>query len=159
MTPNLGMNFAQLLELASDPEIRSLTGVTEEKIKQFQARADIQGQERLRLAATCARVAQTADGSALLEYLIGQSFNRYENVTELTLPMETAIQLHASADGRKQIVWDLMRLIAEGMGNDQPQGTAKWNKDSKGPAAPASPAHKAKRSKARGNRAKAKPGK
>lgn len=121
MTPNLGMNFAQLLELAADPEIRSLTGVTEEKIKQFQARADIQGQERLRLAATCARVAETADGRALLEYLIGQSFNRYENVTELTLPMETAIQLHASADGRKQIVWDLMRLIAEGMGNDKPQ--------------------------------------
>jgi hypothetical protein len=82
--------------------------------QKMQEAAKLQGERRRALAASMAALAATGDGMAMLEYLAGAYIRRFDDVTSLGLPMETAIQLHACRDGQRAVVQDLLRLVNEG---------------------------------------------
>lgn len=82
--------------------------------QKLQDAARLEGERRLALTVRLAALAATADGTALLEYLAGAYVRRFDDVTSLGLPMETAIQLHAYRDGQRAVVQDLLRLVKEG---------------------------------------------
>lgn len=106
--------FDDLLELVrADKDLKDLFGGETPMLRQLKARRELQGQARRRYAEAVMRVSRTADGKLLFEAMINMHFGRFDNVTGLGLPMETAIQLHAFSDGGKDVVWQLLKLIAE----------------------------------------------
>lgn len=99
--------------ISSDPDMQALFGGSETLAKVRDAQR-LAGDARARLAAAVAALAATPDGIALFDYLIGAYVRRFNNITALGLPMETAIQLHAERDGQRELVHDLLRLVNEG---------------------------------------------
>jgi hypothetical protein len=85
-----------------------------DRLRRAKAKQALDAEARLRLAQAVLNVFNTDDGKILFDYLVGQNFRQFMDVSALNLPMETAIQLYADANGRKALVHDLLRLVKEG---------------------------------------------
>ena len=103
---------ALLASAGSDAGIADLFGGTD-ALKKLQAQQRLQGDARSRVAKALLNIFNSPDGEILFEYLVGAYIRRFNNVTALALPMETAIQLHAERDGQRELVQDLLRMINE----------------------------------------------
>jgi hypothetical protein len=66
------------------------------------------------IAAAAAAVYRTPAGRLLLDWIAGEA-RRFENVTALGLPLETAIQIYAHKDGKRELAEQLARLVHQGM--------------------------------------------
>lgn len=112
------MNFnelsieALLASAASDTDMADLFGGSA-ALKKLRETQKLQGDARLRMAQSVLNIYNSEDGKVLFDYLIGAYIRRFNNVTGLGFPMETAIQLHAERDGQRELVHDLMRMINE----------------------------------------------
>lgn len=91
-----------------------------ERMRKAKAKQALDANARLRLAQAVLAVYNSDDGKVLFDYLVGQHFRQFMDVSALNLPMETAIQLYADANGRKALVHDLLRLVKEGQTPPQP---------------------------------------
>jgi hypothetical protein len=112
------MNFNELslealiASASGDAELENLFGGPE-TLKKMRDAQKLQGDARLRMAQSVLNIYNSEDGKVLFDYLFGAYIRRFNNVTGLGLPMETAIQLHAERDGQRELVHDLMRMINE----------------------------------------------
>jgi hypothetical protein len=106
----------------NDSDLADLFGGPE-TLKKMRDAQKLQGDARLKVAQAVLAIYNTPAGEILFEYLIGAYIRRFNNVTGLGLPMETAIQLHAERDGQRELVHDLMRMIHEARNPAQPATT------------------------------------
>lgn len=112
------MSFDQLaLEavingMGNDDSMADLFGGPE-VLKKIRQQGQQQGEARLRVSQAVLDVYNSPAGKILFDYLIGAYIRRFNNITALGLPMETAIQLHAERDGQRELVHDLMSMIHE----------------------------------------------
>ena len=105
------MALESLIKGASeDPALADLFG-GQDRLKDLRKKQDLQGEARLKLAQAVLNVFNSPDGREMFEFLVGSTFRRFENITALGLPMETAMQLHAERDGRMALVNELMSLV------------------------------------------------
>jgi hypothetical protein len=93
-----------------DPALADLFG-GQDRLKTLRHKQQLQGDAELRVAQAILNVFMSEDGKVLFDYLAASTFRRFENITALGLPSETAIQLHAERDGRMGLVSDLFRMI------------------------------------------------
>lgn len=107
------MSLQALVEGAGhDPAVQELFGGPEQ-LRKLQERRKIEGDARLRLAQAILNVFDSPDGQVLFEYLARSYLTRFDDVTALGLPMETAIQIYAGRNAEQQLVKDLFRMIKE----------------------------------------------
>lgn len=83
-------------------------------LKEQREREALQDAARRALAAGVAALSKTPDGKRMFDYLIANYVLKFENVTALALRSDQALQLHASRDGQRELVQDLLRLVNEG---------------------------------------------
>lgn len=104
-----------LASVQKDPDISALfaDGGVQDRIRKLRQQQQLAGEKRRRVAAAVLNIFNSPDGAVLFDYLVGAYIRRFNNVTALGLPMETAIQFHAERDGQRELVQDLMRMINE----------------------------------------------
>ncbi|MEY4706315.1 MAG: hypothetical protein RJB58_38, partial [Pseudomonadota bacterium] len=107
-----GLGFEDIIA-GLDPDVQEMFGQLP-ALKNMRDAQKLQDEARRAVAVSMAAIAATPDGERVLDYLVGAYIRRFNNVTALCLPMETAIQLHAERDGGRELVNELLRLVADG---------------------------------------------
>lgn len=86
-----------------------------------QRRAKEQAAENRRsLARAAAKIFSTPEGAAVLEMLVDTSLLRTVFVTQLGIDPQQTLAYGAFREGQNALVFQLLRLIAEGRGEAQP---------------------------------------
>jgi hypothetical protein len=91
-----------------------------DRVRKAKAKQALDAEARLRLAQAVLNVFNSPDGQVLFDYLVAKHIRHFFDVSALSLPMETAIQLYAEQNGQKALVHDLLRLVKEGQTPQQP---------------------------------------
>lgn len=105
------MNIENLVAgMGEHPAIQELFGGLDQ-LKHQRKQQELSAEAQLRLAQSILTVFNSEAGKVLFEYLVGSTYRRFENISAMSLPMETAIQLHAEKDGRMGLVTELLRLV------------------------------------------------
>lgn len=79
--------------------------------------------ERQALAGAAARLAETPDGRALLDWIVSRTLARVSFLVTWGLPADQVALMGAKREGANELAFEIVRLVAEGRGETLPPRT------------------------------------
>lgn len=110
------LDLASAISAIRDGNFEKFDELQSARLEAAEAAARRESGERQRIASAAARLAETDDGKALLEWMVARTLRR---ITFLVVPGMSADQVAlvgAKREGANELAFEILRLVAEGHG-------------------------------------------
>lgn len=110
------LDLASALAAIRDGDFERFDALQADRLAAAEGAARREADARQRLAAAAARLAQTEDGTALLEWMVARTLRRITFLVAPGLSADQVALVGAKREGANELAFEILRLVAEGHG-------------------------------------------